>query len=620
MLFSSVAATFQTQMATAATITAFEGGDAAVHRNYLAEGGLTGTHALLRLESSGAQLVHVVTLPEPGVVEDAKADDVAAVRSLVADAAVAQRLQSFAGRNLALGFVLATDGRRAAVSVATSDGNTSADLFHFDVGAAGPYLVAGLGNVADFAIYLEDMAPAGQALIASTDELPLTGPVSQTTTEVAGEKVLIEVSGSVAPDLPPAIVALGGSVIAAMLAGAHLLALRRRDTALAAIAAMQASDAHRRQAEADLQQSQRLESVGQLAGGIAHDVNNLLAAIASNAELIAGDATDDRTRADVAEILDATRRGAELTRRLLTFSRRGPTASEPVWVDDVIRELLPLLSRTIGEDIDLDLDLDAADASVLGEVGEIEQVVMNLVVNARDASRASTQQWIGIRTRVVGPKLLLEVADRGEGMDPEIRAHALEPFFSTKPSDEGSGLGLAICYGIITRAGGRLHIDSTTGAGTVVRIELPVHDREAASDVDPPARAPEHPVTHATGEVVLLVEDEPSVRRAAARLLERSGYLVATAGDGTEALAALDLGLVPDVLVTDVVLPGPLNGRDVATWVRGRVPQVRIVYASGYADDVISPEHLEAEGAIFVAKPFAASALLAAVERAAVPR
>ncbi len=612
LLFSSVAATFQTQMSTAATITAFEEGDPDVHRRYVTEGGLTGVHALVDLSGADAEVVHVLDASSEAGGTDAGAEDVAAVGTLVADPVVAERLGALRGRSAPLTFLLASDGRRAVASVATDGATTVADLFRFDVGAAGPYLVSELGSVEDFAIYLADVPDPTTALVASTGELPLRGPLARTSTAIGEEELLIEVRGSAAPALPPVVVALLGSALAAVLAAAHLVALRRRDTALAAVAAMEQAEAERRRMEADLQQAQRLESVGQLAGGVAHDVNNLLAAISSNAELIALDTHDERIRADVAEILDATRRGAALTRRLLTFSRRTPSATEPVDVDAVVRDLHPLLARTIGEDVDLCLDLHAGGTAVLADPAELEQVLLNLVVNARDAS-SGPDRWIGVRTRVERGEVVLEVADRGQGMTEEVALRAVEPFFSTKPSDEGSGLGLAIVYGIATRAGGSVAIDSAPGRGTRVRVALPAHHlpAPAARGGDETGRAP------GTGElgreVVLLVEDEPAVRRAASRLLERAGHVVAVAADGDEALAALAVGLHPTVLVTDVVLPGAWNGRDVAQRIRGAIPDVRVVYASGYARDVISAEQLEAEGAAFVAKPFTSTTLLAAV-------
>ena len=360
--------------------------------------------------------------------------------------------------------------------------------------------------------------------------------------------------------------------------------------------------------EAELQQAQRMETIGQLAGGIAHDFNNLLAAISTTAELILSDVEDDGTVADVEAILDATQRGAGLTKRLLSFSRRGLSRREEVALDEVVADMADLLRRTLGEHIDLEVSPGAAGAHVLGDPGELEQVLLNLVVNARDALDHPGLH-ITVQTAVSGGEAVLTVRDDGAGMPPEVAARAFEPFFSTKTADGGTGLGLSIVYGIVTRMGGSVSIDSSPGVGTVVRVVLPTTDASPTADdaVAPPAPA------QAPGEVVLLVEDEPAVRRAAQRLLERAGHVVVAAADGHEAVAIVTDGMQPTVLLTDVVLPGTLTGHDVAERVRAAVPGVRVVYASGYSRDVLTIEQLEQEHASFIAKPFTSRSLLGAV-------
>ena len=360
--------------------------------------------------------------------------------------------------------------------------------------------------------------------------------------------------------------------------------------------------------EAELQQAQRMESIGQLAGGIAHDFNNLLAAIAATAELVLTEVDDPATTADVEAILDATQRGSGLTKQLLSFSRKGLSRREEVEVDAVVAGMADLLGRTIGEHIHLRVSPGAPGAHVLGDRAELEQVLLNLVVNARDAAAGSGLR-IEVRTDVVDRHVVLVVSDNGVGMAPEVVDRAFEPFFSTKSPERGTGLGLSIVYGIATRMGGSASIRSTPGRGTEARVALPCTDAS-------PTPAEVTGTTsrrHAGSESVLLVEDEPAVRRAAQRLLERAGHVVLAAADGHEAVDAVMDGLRPTVLLTDVVLPGTLTGHDVAERVRALVPDVQVVYASGYSRDVLSAEQLVAEHATFVSKPFTSRSLLDAV-------
>jgi signal transduction histidine kinase len=360
--------------------------------------------------------------------------------------------------------------------------------------------------------------------------------------------------------------------------------------------------------EAELQQAQRMESIGQLAGGIAHDFNNLLAAIAATAELVLTEVDDPATTADVEAILDATQRGSGLTKQLLSFSRKGLSRREEVEVDAVVAGMADLLGRTIGEHIHLRVSPGAPGAHVLGDRAELEQVLLNLVVNARDAAAGSGLR-IEVRTDVVDRHVVLVVSDNGVGMAPEVVDRAFEPFFSTKSPERGTGLGLSIVYGIATRMGGSASIRSTPGRGTEARVALPCTDAS-------PTPAEVTGTTsrrHAGSESVLLVEDEPAVRRAAQRLLERAGHVVLAASDGHEAVDAVMDGLRPTVLLTDVVLPGTLTGHDVAERVRALVPDVQVVYASGYSRDVLSAEQLVAEHATFVSKPFTSRSLLDAV-------
>jgi signal transduction histidine kinase/CheY-like chemotaxis protein len=445
-------------------------------------------------------------------------------------------------------------------------------------------------------------------VLASTTELPLDGTTHAQPTAAGDQALTVQVAGSPAPSLSPLAVGGVGVAMFVVVAGLLSAALRRRDTALRALAAAEAAEAQRAALEGDLQQAQRMETIGQLAGGIAHDFNNLLAAISSTSELVLADVEDPAVQADVEAILDAAQRGGRLTKQLLSFSRRGLSRREPVEVDAVVSHMADLLRRTIGEHIRLDVRTDAPGALVLGDAAELEQVLLNLVVNARDAATGPGLR-IDVRTERVDGEVHLTVADDGRGMGPEVVARAFEPFFSTKAADHGTGLGLSIVYGIATRMGGSVSIDSTPGRGTTVLVRMPCTADTAVPDValDAPATAAD------AQEVVLLVEDEPAVRRAAQRLLERAGHAVVPAADGHEAIDHILDGLRPTVLLTDVVLPGELTGLDVAERVRRTVPGIRVVYASGYSQDVLSVDQLAAEGADFVAKPFTSSTLLDAV-------
>ena len=248
---------------------------------------------------------------------------------------------------------------------------------------------------------------------------------------------------------------------------------------------------------------------------------------------------------------------------------------------------------------------------VLGDAGEIEQVLLNLVVNGRDAA-AGPGHRIDVSTTVDDGMARLTVHDTGTGMPPEVRDRAVEPFYSTKPKTEGTGLGLAIVYGIANRMGGTVDIDSTVGEGTTVTVTFPLAE-DVSDDAGSGLETTRTSSTSGTGEFVLLVEDESSVRRATRRLLERAGHRVVDVADGDEAVALLDEGLRPTVLLTDLVLPGGRNGREVADHVVGLSPTTRVIFASGYPTEVLGRDGLAQSDASFLAKPFSSAALLDAV-------
>ena len=393
-------------------------------------------------------------------------------------------------------------------------------------------------------------------------------------------------------------------------------------------------DEERALLEAQLHQAQRLESVGQLAGGIAHDFNNLLAAIMNYASLVgdglaelterAGLADDDGARQlaqDVAEITKVAGRAAQLTHQLLIFSRREVVNPQVLDLNLIVLDMEKLLRRTIGEAVDLATRLDERLPRTKVDRGQIEQVLMNLAVNARDAMPAGGRLAIettsfdadeyfarqhGLRP---GTYVRLDVSDTGSGMPPDVVARAFEPFFTTKAKGEGTGLGLATVYGIVTQAGGEVVIYSEPGLGTTVKTLFPATDEREAAEQVPGHSAAAAPAT----ETVLLVEDEEIVREPARRILAREGYavLVASGPEQAVALAESCQGTI-QLLLTDVIMPGR-SGKELAAELARSRPEMKVLFMSGYSQDVIVHQGVLEEGVNLVEKPFAAQSLLSKV-------
>jgi two-component system cell cycle sensor histidine kinase/response regulator CckA len=371
--------------------------------------------------------------------------------------------------------------------------------------------------------------------------------------------------------------------------------------------------------EAMLHQAQRLESLGQLAGGVAHDMNNLLAVIMNFADF-ATDAVDGGPGTDeLREIRQASESAAGLIRQLLLFARQEVTHPETLRVTPLLEGLENLLRRAVGEQVEFAADYQSDLPAIRADAGMIEQVVMNLVVNARDAMPDGGTLTVTTSTRaltaadgldvVPGNYVCLSVVDSGEGMTDDVAAKAFDPFFSTKPRGSGTGLGLATVYGIAARFGGRVELQSELGRGTRVAIFFPVAEQTESAET---SRSETPPDTTARGGTILLVEDDDGVRRVAARILEEQGYDVITASRPSEALAlAGDCAVPLDLLFTDVVMP-EMSGPKLALALQERQPDLRVVFSSGYTD---RPEELP-PGARFVAKPFTRSALLAEVAAA----
>jgi two-component system cell cycle sensor histidine kinase/response regulator CckA len=378
--------------------------------------------------------------------------------------------------------------------------------------------------------------------------------------------------------------------------------------------------------EHQLAQSQRLESVGRLAGGIAHDFNNLLTVINGSAAFLAEGLPDgDPLLEDIRQIAEAGDRAAKLTHQLLAFSRKQVFKPEVLDLNATIRQMGPMLRRLIGEDIDLRTVLQDDLWLVEADAGQIEQVIMNLAVNARDAmpkgghltfetANVHMDETFALRHADVSPGsyVMVAVTDDGVGMPADVRERVFEPFFSTKQATQGTGLGLATVWGIVKQSHGNIWVYSEPGYGTTFKVFLPRARGEAKSE-RPSTPAP----TRVTGtETVLVVEDDAPVRELMARILRSGGYRVLTASSGQQALALCEKeATVVDLLVTDVVMP-EMSGRQVAERLAGIVPRLKVLYMSGYTDNAIVHHGVLDEGVRLIAKPFTAEVALRTVRDA----
>jgi PAS domain S-box-containing protein len=375
--------------------------------------------------------------------------------------------------------------------------------------------------------------------------------------------------------------------------------------------------------EKQREQASRLESVGQLAGGVAHDFNNLLGVVLNYADFVAEEIGEDSpAHGDVKEIRRAAERATQLTRQLLIFSRRDVVNPQPINLNDSVREMERLLRRTIGEHIEPVVKFGQALPAVMADPGQLEQVLVNLALNARDAMPQGGR--LKIETAEVqvdahfldrnpdldpGRYVLLTVADTGTGMDEETRARVFEPFFSTKPKGEGTGLGLATVYGIVRGGGGAISIDSEPGHGTVFKVHLPAIDAEVPKGSNPDATAG----PDGGGERILVVEDEDAVRTLANRILARAGYSVTAVSRGRQAVELLGVdGEAFDLLLTDVVMP-EMRGVELVRAAGRITPKLPILMMSGYSTPMLEEEREAIARVPLLEKPFSGSALLSEV-------
>ncbi|MDY3560118.1 PAS domain S-box protein [Gemmata sp. JC673] len=376
--------------------------------------------------------------------------------------------------------------------------------------------------------------------------------------------------------------------------------------ALTHFVAIQTDVSPLKQLEAQLLQSQKMEAVGQLAGGVAHDFNNLLTVILGFGGML-GDRLAGRDRTLINEIVKAGERAAGLTRQLLAFSRQEVIQPRPLSLNVVVAEAERLLRRLIGEDIELATVAAPDLAQVVADPGQAEQVLMNLVVNARDAMPTGGRLTVETRNveRDGARHVLLSVTDTGCGMSDEVKSRLFEPFFTTKGAGRGTGLGLAVVHGVVEQAGGRIEVDSAVGRGTTFRVYFPAAGGGPGSSG---VAAPLPAVPDGT-ETVLLVEDDAEVRALAREVLRERGYTVLEAPGAGEALqtAAAHRGPLP-LLVTDVVMPG-MGGRQLAEALQWSRPGLRVLYVSGYTDDAVVRHGVRSAEVAFLQKPFTAAAL-----------
>ncbi|MGV3721494.1 MAG: response regulator [Actinomycetota bacterium] len=375
----------------------------------------------------------------------------------------------------------------------------------------------------------------------------------------------------------------------------------------------------RRRLEEQLRQAQKMEAIGRLTGGVAHDFNNMLSVISGYAELLLLDAApDSATRERVEEIQRAAHRAADLTRQLLLFSRRERPHLGPVNLNEAVGELTKMVGRLIGEHIALTARFDPDLGIIRADLSQIQQVLVNLVVNARDAMPQGGRLEIETRRMQVdaavaslcpgmapGPYALLSVSDTGTGMDAGVRDRIFDPFFTTKSAGKGTGLGLALVYGIVSQCGGHIHVYSEPNQGTVFRLYFP-SDGESAGQPTPHPGVEE---SYAGSETLLLVEDETMLRTMLRLTLEQLGYRVLCPADGHEALrVCLEHPDPIHLLISDLVMPG-VNGRVLAERVRAARPETRVLLMSGYTDEMVLRNGGVGEGFAFIEKPFQLNAL-----------
>jgi two-component system cell cycle sensor histidine kinase/response regulator CckA len=397
----------------------------------------------------------------------------------------------------------------------------------------------------------------------------------------------------------------------------HAAPLRDRHGDITSVLAISRDITEQRELEAQLRQSQKMEAIGQLAGGIAHDFNNILTVIQGFA-LTLLDGENDAVSRKIAtqHIVEAAERAAGLTRQLLAFGRRQVMQPRDVDLNDLVTSLAKMVQRVLGEDINLQLQLSARPLAVHADPGLIDQVLMNLVLNARDAMPAGGLLRIDTfsRTSTEGELAIIRVVDTGTGIPEDRLSRIFDPFYTTKDAGKGSGLGLATAFGIMAQHGGRITVSSRVGTGTTFEVILPATAHKIAPA---PVKVPERTAPRGGTETILLVEDEPAVRLLTRTVLERAGYRVIEAANGVDGLRAFqNSGGRIDLALTDVVMPDGMSGRDLAYRLLKMRPELRVIFTSGYSSDFAGAELSLKDGQSFLQKPAAPKEILEALRRA----
>jgi signal transduction histidine kinase/ActR/RegA family two-component response regulator len=380
--------------------------------------------------------------------------------------------------------------------------------------------------------------------------------------------------------------------------------------------------AKRSEAEARLSEGQKLQAIGQLAGGVAHDVNNMLSVIVSNLEmLLDAPQGSEQFRALIERSIEAADKSAELTRALLAFARKQTLNPQVTDANALIGGIVALLRRTLGEPIEVDLQLNSELWPCTIDRGQLENAILNLAINARDAMPGGGRLTITTANAMLdeppagdsdvtlkGPYVMIQVSDTGVGMPPEVAGRAFEPFFTTKDVDKGTGLGLSMVYGFARQSGGMARITSEAGRGTVVTLYLP---RAASGTVVDQPLATVRPLRRGQGEAILVVEDNPAVALATAEVVRSLGYRPATASDGRSALAELERSKDVALLLTDVVLAKGMSGFELASAARERRPDLPVIFVSGFVNQAPTPDALR--NATLLSKPVRSSRLADAI-------
>lgn len=379
--------------------------------------------------------------------------------------------------------------------------------------------------------------------------------------------------------------------------------------------------------EKTFQQAQKLESIGRLAGGVAHDLNNMLSPVLGYAEMLLDDTDEyDPRKSAIEAIMHAGSRARDLVRQLLAFGRQQMLDFKPIQVNRLLKKFEPFIRHSIREDIRIHMALAPALPVIEGDNGQLEQVLMNLLVNAQDAMPDGGR--LTIETALVeldehyaaqhdgvtpGSYVMLAMTDTGHGMDQHTRENLFEPFFTTREQHKGTGLGLATVYGIIKQHGGNIWVYSEAGMGATFKVYLPVSDKTDAGEEKQTA---DTTLAFSGKETILLVEDNPQVRKLARTILIRQGYYVLCAENGPEALVLLEnADTPPDLLLTDVIMP-EMNGKQLFKKLAALYPDLRVVYMSGYTDNVIGRHGIIDNGINFIEKPFSVKTLTTKIHRA----